>query len=771
MLSADVRDLSETNAAGDISTAGMLTISDVDSPATFVAQAATVGSYGTFAIDTAGAWTYTASSAHNEFAAGATYTDTFSVASADGTLSSVTINILGTNDAAVVSADVRDLSETNAAGDISTAGMLTISDVDSPATFVAQAATVGSYGTFAIDTAGAWTYTASSAHNEFAAGATYTDTFSVASADGTLSSVTINILGTNDAAVLSAEVSNLVETNAAADIATSGMLTISDVDSPATFVAQAATVGSYGTFAIDTAGAWTYTASSAHNEFAAGATYTDTFSVASADGTLSSVTINILGTNDAADTMFSTAHCRLSANVETLVLQGNADLQGYGNSDANTLYGNAGNNLLNGEAGADRMVGGAGNDTYFVDNSNDVVFENANEGSDAVLSTAHYRLSANVETLVLQGNADLQGYGNSDANTLYGNAGNNLLNGEAGADRMVGGAGNDTYFVDNSNDVVFENANEGSDAVLSTAHYRLSANVETLVLQGHADLQGYGNSDANTLYGNAGNNLLNGEAGADRMVGGAGNDTYFVDNSNDVVFENANEGNDAVFSTAHYRLSANVETLVLQGNADLQGYGNSDANTLYGNAGNNLLNGEAGADRMVGGAGNDTYFVDDSGDLVFENANEGTDAVFATVNYTLTANVETLVLQGAGDLSGTGNALDNKVYGNAGDNALNGGAGADMLNGGAGHDTLTGGTGNDTFVFGVGQADGDIIVDFDGQGAAAGDSLQFVGYGPGATFTQNDATHWQIDYNGGSSHELITFMNGAAIHASDWHFV
>ena len=254
--------------------------------------------------------------------------------------------------------------------------------------------------------------------------------------------------------------------------------------------------------------------------------------------------------------------------METLVLQGNADLQGYGNSDANTLYGNAGNNLLNGEAGADRMVGGAGNDTYFVDNSNDVVFENANEGSDAVLSTAHYRLSANVETLVLQGNADLQGYGNSDANTLYGNAGNNLLNGEAGADRMVGGAGNDTYFVDNSNDVVFENANEGSDAVLSTAHYRLSANVETLVLQGHADLQGYGNSDANTLYGNAGNNLLNGEAGADRMVGGAGNDTYFVDNSNDVVFENANEGNDAVFSTAHYRLSANVETLVLQGNAD-----------------------------------------------------------------------------------------------------------------------------------------------------------------------------------------------------------
>jgi VCBS repeat-containing protein len=81
------------------------------------------------------------------------------------------------------------------------------------------------------------------------------------------------------------------------------MLTISDADSPATFVAQAATAGSYGTFAITSAGAWTYTASSAHNEFVAGTTYTDTFQVASADGTPTSVTINILGTADATNSV------------------------------------------------------------------------------------------------------------------------------------------------------------------------------------------------------------------------------------------------------------------------------------------------------------------------------------------------------------------------------------------------------------------------------------------------------------------------------------
>jgi Ca2+-binding RTX toxin-like protein len=249
-----------------------------------------------------------------------------------------------------------------------------------------------------------------------------------------------------------------------------------------------------------------------------------------------------------------------------------------------------------------------------------------------------------------------------------------------------------------------------------------------------------------------------------------GNDAYFVDNAGDVASENPGEGNDMVFSTAHFQLSENVETLVLQGSGDLQGYGNSQANTLYGNTGNNLLNGEGGADIMRGGGGNDVYFVDDAGDLVFEGLNQGTDAVFATVNNTLSANVETLVLQGSSNLTGTGNALDNKIYGNVGDNALDGGTGADMLNGGAGHDTLTGGLGNDTFVFRAGEADGDVVVDFDGQGAAAGDSLQFIGYGAGATFTNVDPTHWQITYSGGSSVETITFLNSASIHATDFLF-
>ena len=462
---------------------------------------------------------------------------------------------------------------------------------------------------------------------------------------------------------------------------------------------------------------------------------------------------------DTVNTMISYG---LTAEMENLVLQGGADLQGYGNTLANMITGNAGGNLLDGGVGADTMTGGAGGDTYFVDDAGDMVVENVGEGSDAVFSTVHYGLTANVETLVLQGSADLQGYGNSLNNAIFGNSGTNLLNGFAGADVMYGGAGSDVYFVDDMGDAAIENASEGNDTVFSTVSIGLSANVENLIMLGMADLQGFGNGLGNVIYGNTGNNLLDGGAGVDLMVGGAGDDIYFVDDTSNSAFEVAGQGNDAVFASAHYGLAADVETLILQGSADLQGYGSNQVNTLYGNTGNNLLNGAAGADTMYGGLGNDTYFVDNAMDAVVENLGEGTDAVFASVNYTLTANVEALVLNGPGNLTGTGNALANSLFGNAADNALDGGAGVDVLQGNAG---------NDTFVFNMGQGNGDTVVDFAGNGAAAGDSLQFVGYGVGATFTNIDATHWEVNYNGGASHDVITFLNGASVDATDFVFM
>ncbi|WP_038630897.1 VCBS domain-containing protein [Pseudomonas chlororaphis] len=292
-----------------LSVSGQFSSADIDHDASAIwtINGSPTGSYGSIAVDGSGQWTYTLANGTDGVAgavqslkAGESHDEVFSVQVSDGLggvdTQLVTITVTGTNDAAVLSSASVTLSETNAP--LTTGGSLTVSDIDSPESFQAQIDTAGNYGKFSIGTGGAWTYIADSAHNEFAAGTTYTDTFAVSSADGTLTSVTVHILGTNDAAVLSAGIANLTETNAAVDISTAGTLTISDVDSAATFIAQTDTAGNYGKFSIDTGGAWTYVADSAHNEFAAGTTYTDTFAVSSADGTLTSVTVHIAGSND-----------------------------------------------------------------------------------------------------------------------------------------------------------------------------------------------------------------------------------------------------------------------------------------------------------------------------------------------------------------------------------------------------------------------------------------------------------------------------------------
>jgi Ca2+-binding RTX toxin-like protein len=105
---------------------------------------------------------------------------------------------------------------------------------------------------------------------------------------------------------------------------------------------------------------------------------------------------------------------------------------------------------------------------------------------------------------------------------------------------------------------------------------------------------------------------------------------------------------------------------------------------------------------MAGGQGDDTYFVDDVGDSTNELVRQGVDTVHATLSWILQANVERLALDGSGDISGTGNALDNVLVGNGGANSLDGGAGNDLLNGGLGADTLIGGAGNDILIGGGG---------------------------------------------------------------------
>ncbi|KGF71886.1 hypothetical protein DO97_14745 [Neosynechococcus sphagnicola sy1] len=100
----------------------------------------------------------------------------------------------------------------------------------------------------------------------------------------------------------------------------------------------------------------------------------------------------------------------------------------------------------------------------------------------------------------------------------------------------------------------------------------------------------------------------------------------------------------------------------------------------------------------VRGVDDDTYVVDDAGDVIIENANEGIDTVQSSISANLAANVENLTLIGSTATNGNGNTLDNLITGNTAANTLNGSTGNDTLLGLSGNDSLVGGAGNDSLI-------------------------------------------------------------------------
>jgi Ca2+-binding RTX toxin-like protein len=384
---------------------------------------------------------------------------------------------------------------------------------------------------------------------------------------------------------------------------------------------------------------------------------------------------------------------------------GDDDLRGGNHNDE--LYGQGGNDDLRGDDGEDEMHGGADNDTYRVNSAGDEVIESADEGLDAVFvfTLDDYTLTANVENLNLI--TGTNGTGNGLANTIIGNLLDNRIDGAGGIDRMEGRQGDDTYVVDTANDVVIESDGNGDDTVLASAHYGLAAGVSvehlaTTDAAGTTSINLIGNALASSITGNNGVNILNGGGGADVLDGRGGLDTasYINNTGRVVVILGVNGAAGLGYELNSQGVLVSVDTLFNIEDA----LGSSFDDTLVGSAADHVLRGSLGGD---------TYFVHDAGVDIFENVNQGTDEVRASVSYALSAGAEierfrTTDDTGTGAIDLTGNTRVNEITGNDGENRLDGGVNV------SGSDTLRGRDGSDTYI--VRNAN-DSIAEFGGEGA------------------------------------------------------
>jgi serralysin len=304
-----------------------------------------------------------------------------------------------------------------------------------------------------------------------------------------------------------------------------------------------------------------------------------------------------------------------------------------------------------------------GGDVGNVSIARGVVIENAIGGSGA-------------DTLTGNG-ADNWLQGNSGNDTLNGGTGDDRLSGGAGTNAVNGGAGSDT--ADYSAGVtaaVTANLATGTATYNSGAAHDNFNSVENL----------FGSTFNDTLTGDANANVIEGNLGNDTLDGGAGIDTVSYAHAAAAVTVNLATGGAQNTVAAGSDTLSNFENLAGSGFNDTL-TGNASANVISGGGSNDLIDGAAGADTLIGGLGNDMFVVDNAGDTVSEDFGEGTDQVNSSVSYALGANLENLLLTGAGAINGTGNGFANVIAGNGAANILDGDSGADTLIGGAGNDT------------------------------------------------------------------------------------
>ncbi|MCT8864357.1 VCBS domain-containing protein [Shewanella xiamenensis] len=286
-------------------TTGQLSVADVDDgEAHFVAQTDTAGTYGHLSLSADGRWSYQLDNSKPEIqqlSEGVMLHENFNVHSADGTTHTIIVDIVGTNDAPVLTAQRQSVSEDGA----KLSGQMVATDVDTgdSQTFSTTAQTAG----FTLNADGSYSFDPSNAaYQHLAAGQTETLAIPVSVTDSTgatsTANLTMTLTGSNDGAVISGTDAGTVTEDT--QLTTQGQLTVTDIDDQeSAFTAQANTAGSYGSFTLAADGHWTYTLdnkNSAVQALGQNATLTDSLTVQSVDGTTHTVTVTINGHDDGA---------------------------------------------------------------------------------------------------------------------------------------------------------------------------------------------------------------------------------------------------------------------------------------------------------------------------------------------------------------------------------------------------------------------------------------------------------------------------------------
>jgi Ca2+-binding RTX toxin-like protein len=346
-----------------------------------------------------------------------------------------------------------------------------------------------------------------------------------------------------------------------------------------------------------------------------------------------------------------------------------------------------------------------------------VVTENLNEGTDAVQSyISNYTLAANVENLTLMSQGNSSGTGNGLANTITGNSGNNVLNGGFGNDTLIGGAGDDVLDGAIDQTIRFYSMTPTTGNGTAKVYLGAASDGATLTISGGVlpnvqagqSIRYSGGAADESVYVTAGSTV-----DATRLITSGGNDRVYLTGKFVDYSQSVNEFGTYTFTRINGLASGQSEVVKVSSASDsdvlyfADGHVLMQSDLVQVNAGTSLQDQDSGAyrliqaldllaggtgwpadtpllsmgaDTLIGGTGNDTYTVDDVGDVVTENLNEGTDTVQSYLNsYTLAANVENLQLMGVQNINGTGNGLDNTITGNSGSNVLTGGAGADTF--------------------------------------------------------------------------------------------